>query len=860
MIPAGVAGDRSTATRPLEQPAAGLRPVEPVEPVAPGLRPDDVVERAPGLRLVGRYEGSGYVEDRFLAVRGDGQTVFLTPLLHHVLRHADGDNDSARIAALVGDDVGRGVGPAVLSALVLDRLVPAGLAVVVPADGGHARTPVARGDGVARADGVAGATAPTGRAPARSRAGSRGAGRRVRGTPPAAGAGLPTSDPLLALTLDRPFVGGRTVRRLARVHAPLFHPLVVAAVLALWVSGDLWLFSTGGPLTGLAAVFGTPGSVLLVLGLLLVSTLFHEIGHAAGCVYGGGRPGAIGAGLYLWMPVFWTDVTDAYRLDRSGRLRTDLGGIYFNVVFIVVATGAAWLTGWPPAVVAAVMTHGVIVQQLLPIVRMDGYYLFGDITGVPNLFSFTGAVLRGLLPGRSMSPQVRALKPAARAAVIGWVGVTVPLLVVALGWLVWSAPRFVISAWEVGSSIWTAALGAEGPLTAVLAWVTIVLVVLPFVGTAALFWRLAQRGAGLARRALADRLPRRAGATPADPTHTPDAEERPMLSAAPPPAPPDPTLGDPVTARGLSAQDLDEELMLYRPRPAPSSGWRRGVHLASGGLLRPPPSPAQRRHDALVERVRTPLGRSRRIVVMSRKGGAGKTTTSVMLGHIFATHRGDRVVALDANPDAGSLPLRVERQTDATITTMLADADRVDRYSAMRQYTSQASSRLEVVASDNDPTISQALGAHDVHRALDLLDRHYSLVLVDTGTGVLDEAIQQILREADQVVVVMPPAFDGARVAASTLDWLEEHGYRRLVRGAVAVVNAVRGEGGHVLLEEIERHFDARCSATVRIPWDRGLEAGGCVGLADLRPATRHAYLELAAAVADRFPSDGGRP
>jgi len=854
MIPAGVADDRSTTPRPVvpltgvrrtDEPVAAVRRTD--EPVS-GLQPDDVVERAPGLRLVGRYERSGYVEERFLAVRGDGQTVMLTPLLHHVLRHADGDNDASRIAALVGDDLGRDVGTAVLTALVVDRLVPAGLAVVVPAAGGADRAgqpPVPRAGGEVPTAGPAG--------------GSRGAGRRVRGTPAAGGAGLPTSDPLLALTLDRPFVGVRTVRRLARVHAPLFHPLVVAAVLALWVVADLWLFSAGGPMGGLAAAFGTPGSVLLVLGLLLVSTLFHEIGHAAGCVYGGGRPGAIGAGMYLWMPVFWTDVTDAYRLDRSGRLRTDLGGIYFNVVFIVVTAGAGWLTGWPPAVVAAVMTHVVIVQQLLPIVRMDGYYLFGDLTGVPNLFSFTGAVLRGLVPGRPMSAQVRGLKPAARAAVIGWVGVTVPLLVVALGWLVWSAPQLVATAWQQASSIWGAALGADGPLTAVLAWVTIVLVLLPFVGTAALFWRLAQRGARLARHAIARRLPHRAGVTP-DPTHAPDAEERPMLTAAPPPVAPDPAVGDPATARGLSAEDFDEAVMLRRRRAAPSSGWRRGIHLASGGLLTPPPSPAQRRHDALVERVRTPVGCSRRIVVMSRKGGAGKTTTSVMLGHTFAMHRGDRVVALDANPDAGSLPLRVERQTDATITTMLADADQVDRYSAMRRYTSQAASRLEVVASDDDPRISQALGAHDVHRALDLLDRHYSLVLVDTGTGVLDDAVQQILREADQVVVVMPPAFDGARVAASTLDWLEEHGHRRLVRGAVAVVNAVRGEGGHVLLDEIERHFDARCSATVRIPWDRGLEAGGCVSLEDLRPATRNAYLELAAAVADRFPSHGGRP
>ncbi len=819
MVPPALPAGRSTA---------------PAAPAETGLRSSDVVERAPGLRLVGRYEGSGYVEERYLAVRGDGQTVMLTPLLHHVLHHADGDNDASQVAALVGDDIGRDVALPVLSALVLGRLVPAGLAVVVPAEDGMPGTPRTGGAG------RPGAAPMAGPRPAR-----------------ADQAGLPIADPLLAMTLDRPFVTARVVRSVGRVLAPLFNPPVVALVLALLVVADLWMFSPSGLLGETVWVLGSPGALLAVFGLLFFSTTFHEFGHAAGCVYGGGRPGAIGAGLYLWVPVFWTDVTDAYRLDRAGRLRTDLGGIYFNVIFIVVSTGVAWLTHWTPAAAAALMTHFVILQQLMPIVRMDGYYLYGDLTGVPNLFAFVRSVLRGLLPGQSMSPQVRALKPGTRAAVVGWVAVTVPALALGLVWLVWSAPRLVANAWSELTLLGADARGGSGLAALVLAWLSIVLLVLPFVGMAALFFRLAQRGSRIAARHAARVLPHRSQAEPAP---SPAPEELPMLAAAPPPAAPDPDLGDPVTVRGPSAEDFDEQVMLRHRRPAPPGGWRRGVHRVSGGLLTPPPSPAQRRHDALVERVRTPVTRSRRIVVLSRKGGAGKTTTSVMLGHVFATHRGDRVVALDANPDAGSLPLRVERQTDATITTLLADADHIDRYSAMRRYTSQAPSRLEVVASDDDPTISQALGAHDVHRALDLLDRHYSLVIVDTGTGVLDEAIQQILREADQVVVVMPPAFDGARVAASTLDWLEEHGHRRLVRGAVAVINAVKGEGGHVMLDEIERHFDARCSATVRIPWDRGLQAGGCVGLDGLRPATRQAYLELAGVVADRFSSWGVRP
>jgi putative peptide zinc metalloprotease protein len=239
--------------------------------------------------------------------------------------------------------------------------------------------------------------------------------------------------------------------------------------------------------------------------------------------------------------------------------------------------------------------------------------------------------------------------------------------------------------------------------------------------------------------------------------------------------------------------------------------------------------------------------------VLSRKGGAGKTTTALMLGHTFATHRGDRIVALDANPDAGSLAYRVRRESAATATSLLADESITERYSDMRSYTSQSmDTRLEVIASDDDPRISRALGEEAYRRILAMLDRHYTLAVIDTGTGILDSSVQGLIAEADQIVVVMPPALDGVRVAAATLDWLDEHGYSELVRRGVAVVNAVRDERV-IRLDRVEAHFARRCAGTVRIPWDPALQAGGHTRLGDLRPVTRQAYLRLAAAVADDF-------
>jgi putative peptide zinc metalloprotease protein len=294
--------------------------------------------------------------------------------------------------------------------------------------------------------------------------------------------------------------------------------------------------------------------------------------------------------------------------------------------------------------------------------------------------------------------------------------------------------------------------------------------------------------------------------------------------------------------------------MLKPKSVTPGRGWRRVVHRVTGMDLGP--SAGELAERELLARVRTPAVGCRRVAVISRKGGIGKTTTTVGLGHTFATHRGDRVIALDANPDAGSMVFRVERQTASTLTQLLAEADVLQRYADVRAHTSQSASRLEVLASDNDPAISEALGEDGYRRALRVLEDHYNLILVDTGTGVLDPATQGILRIADQLVICAAPTIDGGKVAALTLDWLDEHGYDDLVRQAVAVVNQV-GADTDVDVSLIEGHFSRRCRRVVRVPWDPHLATGTQVELSSLRKTTRRAYLELAAAVADGFALGG---
>ena len=301
-----------------------------------------------------------------------------------------------------------------------------------------------------------------------------------------------------------------------------------------------------------------------------------------------------------------------------------------------------------------------------------------------------------------------------------------------------------------------------------------------------------------------------------------------------------------------SAQDFASDTMLVPTARAPKRGWRRVVFNLSGGTLNPGPSPREQREHELVAAVRTPVTGCRRIAVVSRKGGVGKTTTTLFLGHTFAQHRGDRVVALDGNPDAGSLGYRVRRESTKTITHLLVAREQVLRYADIRAFTSQAPTRLEVVAADDDPRITDSLREADYKRVVDLLEVHYNLICMDTGTGVLESASKGILQLADQLVLVTSPSLDSGRAASATLDWLEKNDYEDLVAGSVAVINGVR-QTGMVDLDKVQRHFQARCRAVVRVPWDPVLEAGAEATLVDLRPATRDAYLELSAKVAEGF-------
>jgi MinD-like ATPase involved in chromosome partitioning or flagellar assembly len=301
--------------------------------------------------------------------------------------------------------------------------------------------------------------------------------------------------------------------------------------------------------------------------------------------------------------------------------------------------------------------------------------------------------------------------------------------------------------------------------------------------------------------------------------------------------------------------DLSSARLLRPLKRPPQSGWRRVVYVLSGKLINPGESPADIRRRELIARINAPLLGCHKIALLSLKGGVGKTTMTATLGATFASLRGDRVVAVDANPDRGTLSQKIPLETSATVRHLLRDAQRVRRYTDVRAYTSQGLSRLEVLASEQDPAVSEAFSEDDYRRTVNLLEHFYNMVLTDCGTGLMHSAMYGVLGVADQIVVVSSGSIDGARSASATMDWLDAHGHGDLVRNAVAVINCVSRSAGGVDLDRVAAHFAGRCRAVVRVPFDPHLQEGAEVDLDRLDPRTRLGLLELAAEVADAFPS-----
>lgn len=776
---------------------------------------------APGVEMLGPVSDSGLNHVTCLVQRRDGQVIQISELLNIVLASAEPTQSLAAWARKISDTYGNELTVDGLNHLIETKLVPLGLLEDVTAE-------------------------------------------------PAAAVKLPKANPLLALRLRSTIFPAHVTRRLAGWLAPLFFaPIVVAAVTGLLLI-DAALFLTGDAVAALEQVLISPGFLLVLVALLTTGALIHELGHAAACAYGGAKPGAIGFGVYIVFPAFFTDVTDSYRLNRTGRIRTDLGGLYFNVWCVLAAGLGYLLTDNGILLLLVIVMQIQMLQQLPPTIRLDGYFILADLAGVPDLFARVGPVVRSLIPGRAPDPRVAELRPVARRIVTGWVVTVIPLLILVMGWMLWSLPiivehtvvaiqahvQTIISAWELGQ-----------PPELILSALSIFLLILPLAGLAVILTQLVlslarfislrvaiRRGKEHERERREPREPRKRNTTENTLKPPPEVRENARDRAQrPAPAKSSAPLKGALPARPEARASF---LITESSQPGAADGWRGALARATN--LRVPPSRAEREQRFLQQMVsRRWLGPCT-ISIVNGKGGVGKTVTTAMLAAVFARYGGISVLAWDNNDTRGTLGWRTEKNWhDASVQDLLpatewllspsaqaADLARfvhhqsVDKYDVLR-------SNPELLATEQRITGDRL---DDLHK---VATKYFRMVLFDSGN---DESAPRWLRmidATDQLVVPTTTQGESAESAALLLEALKARDERsaRLAKNAVVVVLQAERTSTASQARRIADGFAAIARSVIIVPFDGALH-DGALRFDSLEGRTRDAWIQAAAAVA----------
>jgi MinD-like ATPase involved in chromosome partitioning or flagellar assembly len=304
-----------------------------------------------------------------------------------------------------------------------------------------------------------------------------------------------------------------------------------------------------------------------------------------------------------------------------------------------------------------------------------------------------------------------------------------------------------------------------------------------------------------------------------------------------------------------------DDLMATRPVPADGPaewGWRALVRRASGGLVAPEPGPAERAEREAVASVQRPLDGPRTIVVINPKGGAHKTTATLLLAATYGRLRGGYTLAWDNNETRGTLGWR-SRHTHHTRTAvdLLEDLERFTDPSSSRvgdldaYVRTQGSAQFDVLASDEDAASAASVDGFAFRALHRTLLRFYRLLVIDTGNNMRASNWQAAIGAADQVVVVATMREDTAQSAAWALDALRATGHEDAVRRAVTVLSQPSPRIDTELTARLHDHFGRLTRTVLEVPYEPALVSGGPIDVDALSTATRRAWLRVAAAAAD---------
>lgn len=373
--------------RPSGQPRAGAEVAVPERP-----------QLAPKIKLAGQMQESAFVDPPWLIEREESGFVQVTELLYRLAEQCNGQQTLEEIAAKISEAIDRKVSVDNVRTLLAEQFIPRGI--------------------VAKADGSVVEVAEQSRSP-------------------------------LAVNMRMKMVSPRFIDPVTKVLQVLYWPPILIGMLVLAGLAQVWMYAIHGVGGSVHDALYAPGLLLGILAIIVVSTAFHEFGHATALRYGGGRVKGMGAGLYLMYPAFYTDVSDNYRLPRWSRVRTDLGGFYFNLIFALGLMALYVVTGQAFLLLVVVLINFEIIHQLMPFVRLDGYWTLADITGIPDFFSQMRAFIRSVTPfGGEEGHKLPELKWWGKLVFALYILITIPLLLLLVFLIVRATPRILATAWD----------------------------------------------------------------------------------------------------------------------------------------------------------------------------------------------------------------------------------------------------------------------------------------------------------------------------------------------------------------------------------------------------------------------------
>ncbi len=251
--------------------------------------------------------------------------------------------------------------------------------------------------------------------------------------------------------------------------------------------------------------------------------------------------------------------------------------------------------------------------------------------------------------------------------------------------------------------------------------------------------------------------------------------------------------------------------------------------------------------DDVAGELGAPVTTGRRIAVLGIRGGSGKSTVAALLVSAYATHRGDRVLAVDADPDLGSLGLRL----GASSPTSLANLGKVPRVWSTLDEAERCLGRSQsgawILSGERGSAAPETVAPNAYFGVLHGISRYFAVTVVDAGAGMVTPLNQAVLSDAHAIVLATPASIDGVVSARRALEWIREWNPQRLQQAMIALT-AMSPQAVGIDLNRTAEAFAPFGVVPALLPYDRHLATGSTIEPWRLGERTRNSAVQLAAA------------